>query len=255
MMKNFFIPALLVLFLAGSCKKEDPKEPEVPVTPQTPTGNIHGRVTHYGQFGTTYTTGLNNTTVSIEGQNFTTITDATGDYTISGVKSNTYTLVFAKPGCGIIKKQDIVYTAGDTASYNAGVADLPTFTLINAYIKDTLWFSNTLAGIYCNASVSPANNEARVVAIFGKSPNITLADPLSYLNYATASPLNIPDFYRFFSYPLLKDTYGFKKDSVLYLKIYPISSKGASYFNNKLNTLVYTAYGNAYPGTFTIAVK
>ena len=248
--------AILCIFALSACKKEDKQvEPAIPQTPVIATGNLKGKVYHYDQFGTAYTNGLNTTTVSIEGKNYATITDTAGRFTISGVSSNTYTLIFKKPGCGMIKLEDIEYKVEDTLTYTAGVADIPVFTISSAYAKDTSWFSNTLDGIYYNASTNPVNKNASVVAIIGKSPKIDIANPSSYLNYATVSLVDTTEFNRFFSYSLLKFTYTFKKDSMLYMKIYPVATKAASYLNNKSNTLIYTAYGTPYPTVFTFNVQ
>lgn len=246
--------ALTCIFLLSTCKKEDPKQPELPETPVTASSALSGKVSHYDQFGNRYTTNLNTTTVTIEGKNFTAITDTSGIYRLNGVPSNTYTLVFKKPGCGLIKRESIIFKAGDTTTYNSSVADIPVFTINSAYVKDTNWFAATLGGIYYNASSSPVNSKATVVAIIGKNQNLDIANPSSYLNYATASLLSVTDFNRFFSYPLLKDSYTFKKDSILYMKVYPVSTTGAGYFSNGLSTMIYTAYGTPYPTLFSLYV-
>jgi len=248
----FILTALVILLV--SCKKEDKPQPDLPKTPEVTTGNLSGKVAHYNQFGTLYTSGLNTTTVSIEGNGFTSVTDENGSYTLTNVPTNTYTLVFKKPGCGLIKKINVLYKFTDTVKYNASVADLPTFNLNSAYAKDTSWFGGTLPGIYYNAGATPQDENASIVAIVGKSQNMDLGDPTSYLNYANASLLKNLDFNRFLSYQLLKGTYTFKQDSILYMKIYPVSTKGASYFDIKLNTLVYTAYGAPYPTLFSLYV-
>ncbi|WP_317897946.1 hypothetical protein [Aurantibacillus circumpalustris] len=248
------LTALLCLVTLFSCKKEEPKEPP-PLPPVVNTGDISGKVTHYDQFGTAYTSNLNTTTVSIEGYGFSTVTDALGSYTLSGVTSNTYTLVFNKPGCGLIKKQKLIYTLGDTVKYDISVADIPTFSLDMVYAKDTSWFNGTLKGIYYGASASVQNKKAMVVAIFGKTQNLDIDFPATYLNYVTASRADTSDFKRFFSYSLLKDTYNFKKDSIVYMRIYPVSTLGSSYYDSKFNTPVFTAHGIAYPTLLSLYVQ
>jgi len=251
-MKKLFI-ILACLSLLVSCKKEDKKEPE-PETPAT-TGNVNGKITHYDQFGKVYTSALNTATVSLEGTNFITITDTSGLYTLANVPAGTYTLLVKKPGCGLIKSENIFYKIEDTVRYNASVADIPAFTLNSAYAKDTSWFNGIVNGIFYSASPASLNKNASIVAIVGKSAKIDLADPASYINYAVASVADSTDYGRFFSYQLLKNTYTFKKDSVLFMKIYPVSAKGASYLNNKLNVPVYTAYGTPYSTVFTLNIK
>jgi hypothetical protein len=254
MKKNkFILSTTLLITLLYSCKKEEPKTPTP--TPVNPTGDIRGRVNHFDQFGEAYTSGLQNATVSIEGSNKSGFTDASGNYTLSRVSAGTYTLLFSKTGCGSVKKDNVYYSPTDTLKYDADLADIATFQLSTAYVKDTTWFSGNLTGIYYHASSSVANNNASVVAIIGKTNMLDIENPGTYLNYANASLLDSTDFNRFFSYSLLKDTYTFQKDSVLYLKIYPVSTKGSSYFDANNGTIVYTAFGMPYPTTFTILVK
>jgi hypothetical protein len=257
-MKRILLIVLCVNLMI-SCRKEETPDPAPPATPApvtpAPTGTLTGKVSHYDQFGTEYTTGLNTTSVTIEGKNSTTTTDEDGRYTFTGVLSGTYTLVFQKPGCGTTKLQDIIFKATDLTEYNSKIADIPVFSISSAYAKDTSWYTGTLNGIYYNANTLPVNSKATIVAIVGESPNTTISDPRSYYNYATASIANTLDFNRFLSYSLLKDTYLFMKDSTIFIKIYPVSTTGASYFDNKLKKPIYTAFGNAFPTTFTFVVK
>lgn len=239
---------LSVVALTYSCKKEP-----VPTPEPAKTGNLSGKVIQYDQFGSPYTTGLNTTLVTMVGKNLSATTDVNGNYNFSNIASGTYTLSFEKAGSGKNLLQAIAYKYTDTTRYNVAVADIPGFQLTNAYVKDTLWFSGTLAGFYYNANTSPANNKATAVAIVGKSSNITLADPNSYLNFAPSSLLNTLDYGRFLSYSFLKQTYGFKKDSTIYVKIYPVSNTGSTYIDNQLNRPVYHAFGSP-SSTFTLTI-
>jgi hypothetical protein len=246
---------LSCLAVFAMCKKEknsDSIEPEP--TPVVPTSNLKGKVNQYDQYGVPYTTGLNTTTVSIEGKTISTVTDTSGKYVLTGITSGTYTLVYKKAGCGLIKLDKAIYKAGDTATFNPKIADIPNFSISNAYVKDTSWFSGTLAGIYYNASTLVQNSNVTLVAILGKSANLTISNPTSYDNYATASLINTLDFNRFSSYDLLKQTYSFKKNDVVFVKIYPVATTGASYFDNTLEKPVYTAYGSPYPTLFTLII-
>lgn len=245
---------LVCLSLIISCKKETSPDPE-PETPAVTAGPVKGKITHYDQFGTVYSSGLNTATVSLEGTNFTALTDASGSYQLNNVPSGTYTLVIKKPGCGLIKNENIHYKFQDTTTYNASISDIPTFNIGAAYAKDTTWFSGLLPGIFYHASPATLNKNASVVAIIGKSSKIDLANPDSYINSAVASIADSTDYARFFSYQLLKFTYSFKKDSTLYMKIYPVSTKGAAYKSDKLNAYVYTSFGTPYPTVFTLDVK
>lgn len=243
------LPLFAIGFLFFSCKKEEPAPEPTPVT----TGVLKGKVTHYDQFGTKYTNNLNTTTVNIVGTNRATLTDVNGDYTFESTSTGNYTLTFNKPGCGQAILQDIHYKYTDTSNYNVSIADIPSFSITNAYVKDTLWFSGTLAGIYYNANTSPANSKASTVAIIGKSAGLTISDPLSYVNFAPTSLINTMDYGRFLSYSFLSQTYGFKKDSIIFVKIYPVANTGAGYIDNVLNRPVYKAYGNPY-ATFTLTM-
>lgn len=248
MMKRLIL-LITCISILSSCKKEEPEPEPTPIT----TGNLKGKVSHYDQFGVLYTGNLNTTTVSVVGRNVQTVTDANGFYNFAEVSSGTYTLTFKKPGCGQATIQDIYYKYTDTTNYNTAIADIPNFSISNAYLKDTSWFSGTLGGIYYNANTSPANNKATLVAVIGKSPNINLANPMSYLNFAQTSLINTLDYGRFLSYTFLSQTHKFKKDSIIYLKIYPVAALGAFYIDNQLNRPVYSAFGTPYP-TFTLTM-
>jgi len=242
-----FLAFTCVLF---SCKKESgPSEEPAPAT----TGNLSGYVNQYDQFGLRHTSGLNTTTVTIDSTDAVCVTDQNGHYSFSNVGSGIYTLIFKKPGAGTVKIIDLDYKFSDSTTYNVSLADIPAFSISSAYLKDTSWFGGTLPGIYYNANTSPVNSKATVVAIVGKSPNLTLADPLTYIKFSQASLINTIDYNRFLSYTFLSQSYGFKKDSVIYVKIYPVATTGASYYDNAVKKPVYTAYGTPH-STFTITM-
>jgi hypothetical protein len=249
------IPLFICVLVLFSCKKDTQKEPDSVLPPKEVTGSISGKINHYDQFGTLYTSNLNTTTVSIEGNGFLAVTDAQGRYSIKGVSSSTYTLLFEKPGCGLIRKENITYNINDTVTYNASLADIPTFSLDMVYAKDTSWFSSTFKGIYYGASTSVQNKRAMVVAIIGKTQSLDIDDPTTFLNYAAASRADTADFQRFFSYSLLKDTYTFKKDSILYMRIYPVSTIGSSYYSIKYSTPVFSAHGAPYPTLLSLTIQ
>lgn len=234
--------------LITACKKEDP-EPEKPVI----TGTLKGRVIRYDQFGAAYTDNPG-VTVNISGKGLSTVTDQQGNYAFYDMSSGTYTLTFQKNGCGAGILQDLRYKFTDTSNFNVSMADIPTFGITNAYVKDTTWFSGSLSGIYYNANTQPSNNKATLVAIVGKKPGMTIDDPLSYVNFGTTSLINTQDYGRFLSYQFLSQSLKFKKDSVIYVKIYPVSAVGASYIDNQLNRPIYTAFGTAFPTTFTFTM-
>lgn len=242
------LPLCLLLSLFIACKKEDPG-PEQPVI----TGTLKGRVIRYDQFGTAYNDNPG-VTVNIAGKGLSTVTDQQGNYAFSDMSSGTYTLTFRKTGCGDAVLQDIRYKFTDTSNFNVAMADQPTFSIATAYVKDTTWFSGSLSGIYYNASAQPANSKATLVAIVGKKPDLTIADPLSYVNFGTPSLISTQDYGRFLSYQFLSQSLKFKKDSIIYVKLCPVSAIGASYIDNQLNRPVYKAFGAAFPTTFTFTM-
>lgn len=246
-MKNYLL-TLLLLTLVYSCKKNDP-DPESPVI----TGTLKGKVTHYDQFGVPV---ADQSGVAIMAVNYgwTTTTDQDGNYAFNDVSSGTYTLTFKKPGCGDAILQDIRYKFTDTSHYNVAIADIPTFSISNAYVKDTTWFSGSLKGIYYNAGTVPAHAKATLVAIVGKNPSISLGDPLSYANVTPASLVTTVDYARFLSYSFLSQSLKFGDSSTIYVKIYPVAATGASYIDNQLNRPIYKAFGAPFPATFTLVM-
>jgi hypothetical protein len=254
-MKQIYLISILFL-LFTACKKKETPEPEPPAPLPAPTsGPISGKITHYDQYGVAHTSGLNNTTVSLEGKNIQATTNENGRYTLSDVPAGTHTMVISKPGTGLIKMQSIVYKIGDTISYNAAVADKPDFLITSAYVKDTTWFTTQVPGLYYKAVSTSTNVKASAVAIIGKTKDLTIADPSSYVNYAPASEVSKKDDYnRFMSYAFLRDTYGFIKKDTIYVKIYPVASEASGYIDGKLSKPVYTAYGQAHSTLFKLVM-
>lgn len=237
----------------SSCKKDKKSNPE-PTTPVVSTGGLSGKIYFYDQYDSLYTRHLGTASVSVVGQNFSTLSDTSGRFTLTGLSAGIYTLSFQKQGCGTVKLQDVHFQLNDTTQYRASMADIPSFNLTNVYAKDTTWFSSTFHGIFYSASPNPLHKKASIIAIVGKSANLDLSNPRSYLNYPVTSFADSLDYNRFFSYSLLKDTYGFKKDSTLYLKVYPVSSRGSSYLDNGSGSLIYTAYGAPYGTVFSFVI-
>jgi hypothetical protein len=248
----FCICALMALV---SCKKEKIEGPAGPQGPagnngNVPSGAIAGKVRQYDQHGIEYTTGLNTTTVSLEGTTMSSVTDVTGNYTISNVPPGVYNLAITKPGAGLIKQEQVTFPGNGTLFNSNNVSDLPSFTLSNGYIKDTTFFGNTQVKVNFNL---PAANKARAVAlVFGSSPAVDIANNASYsvLNQLTVSANS----------SVVQSQFGmggsgfnaFPAGSTVYVKIYPVSVTGNSYYNYINDRNVYTSYGTPFPTTFTL---
>lgn len=250
------VPAILALLLIVSCKKkEEPPAPEPAPAPAPTRGPISGKVSRVDQFGVSYTTALSNALVTEEGSGIKSTTDENGKYTLQNVSAGTRTLSFSAAGCGTIKMQSFVYKIGDTISYNATLADIPTFSISNVVLIDTTWFNTKIAGFYYRAQSAATNTNASAIALISSNNNGNPLDPATFITYPALSRLSTKnDYNRFVSYDFLKDNYGLVKGDVIYIKIYPVSASNSFYVDSKSSNAIYTAAGTPYAQTFTLAL-
>lgn len=251
-----YLPLLAIILFFATCKKKpDSPEPEPEPTPAPTSGNISGKVTRLDQFGKQYANGFANVLVSLQGTTIQSSTDTSGHYTLQNVSAGTYTISFSNGDVGATKIQSIIYKVGDNVLYNAVMADLPTFSVNSAYVKDTAWFNTNIPGIYYRAYASTSNTNAATVAIIGKSANLSIGVPGSYDNFAPVSVVgNVSDYNRFLGYTFMKDSYGYLSGDTIYIKIYPVAKESAGYTDPKLSKTVYTAHGNAFVPSFSLTL-
>lgn len=254
------ILALFCIAALASCKKPKdgatgPQGPQGPAGPSgsngtAGTGVITGKVEQQDQYNVPYTTGLNTSTVSIDGTTITAMTDAAGNYTLSNLGAGVYDISYTKAGTGVDKNQQIVFPGTGTLYLNGRLIDKPSYTLNSGYVKDTTLSGNPYIRAKVYYTTNTKNRSAMVV--IGGSSSVDLATPGSYkylinmqlqANSTTAS-FNL-------SYPnVLVNNY--PSGTIVYAKVYPYS--GGNYYDYINSIDVPTGYGTPLAGTFTLTM-
>ncbi len=238
-----------------ACKKETIEGPQGPAGANgangtVPSGSFTGKVKQYDQYATQYSTTLNTTTVSVEGTNLSTVTDASGNYTISNVPPGIYDLNYSKPGAGLFKMKQVAFPGNGSLYHSIEVADKPSYTLSVGYVKDSVLGSNPT--VKYNLSFTPLNKNRSIALVFGKTANIDLGDISTfdavYSVYATANSSSAASYIQ-----LTSNTFSeFASGSVVYVKVYPTSLSHEGYYDPISDRNIYTNYGTPLATTFTV---
>ena len=224
------------------CKKEKPKDPEpVPSAYTAPTGSITGKVTQYDQYNNTYTVGLNNTTVSLFGTSYSTVTDALGHYTLTNIPQGIYSIATDKPGCGTYQTQQISFVGNGTLYHDSYTCDKATYTFNSGSVIDSV------GNLLITVNLNPVNNPLGVIVIYGTSGNLNLSDPNSYsalLQYSI--PANKSTYRK-------QDNFSNLPSGLIYAKIYPSPyyTSGSMYHDVPSGKNYYVSYGTPIATTYT----
>lgn len=260
-MKKLILSVCCVAALVSSCKKTGSQGPEGPAGPQGPqgpagsgtgagTGIVTGKVKQYDQYNVQYTTNLNTTTVSVEGTTISTVTDASGNYSLTNVGAGVLDLVYNRPNSGLNKINQIVFAGAGTLFLNENVYDKASYTFSGGYAKDTTQFSNS--GVLYRLYYTTNTKQRSAVAIFGKTASVDISDPSTYeFDYYMNIPANTTTTAQMFSYGNSAFN-AFNSGDMIYVKIYPLSNTGSGYYNYVLNRQVLTGGGTPLPTTFVI---
>ncbi|MDP3556422.1 MAG: hypothetical protein Q8T03_03545 [Bacteroidota bacterium] len=246
-MKNIILSFICVMAL-GSCKKEKVEGPQgAQGNPGNGiSGNISGKITQVNQFNTNYSSGLNTTTVSIDGTSLSTITDIIGNYTLSSVPPGIYDISLNKNGCGLTKLQQVNFPGNGTLYLNGTISDKATHTFTNGAVTVNGQQINTLVNY-----PSSVNTKAGIV-ILGKMPNVDITNPTSYDA--------VQQFYIFpstttystnFSFAIF-DSIAYPSGTTIFAKIYPTTNASSGYTDYSIGKFIYTGFGTPLPTTFTI---
>lgn len=248
-MKKIIFASILALAVTA-CKKQGAKGDQGPQGPAGTgtTGTITGKVTQYNQYGIKDSVALNTVTISVEGKNFTAITDENGKYSLENIPPGIYNLSFKKPGYGVWQQQQVNFPGNGTLYQDGYVAQKPTYTFAGCKVRDSI-----IGGehrIYVTTNLAPALAYATsVVVISGKSAALDLADPLSYDGLTSKTvPANTGSN----TYLLELGTTGTK-----YYKVYPyanVTVTGRNYYDYSKDKAVYTAYGSPWGADFSITI-
>lgn len=244
--------SLICLATLVACKKEKVTGPEGPQGPAgsstIPSGTISGHIEQIDQYYSIYTTGLNTTSVSLDGTSHSAVTDAAGNYTLTNVQPGVYDLSMIKNGCGLAKRQQISYPGNGTLYINSSIADKASYLFSSGYVKDTL------GQIKLKLNFATHNQTRNSIIIFGKTNLLDIDNPQSYdqLNNIYI-PLNTTTYSSIGPYTDL-DPIIFPTGTTVYVKVYPNNSSNSGYTDYVNNKKVYTGCGTPLPTTFTLTM-
>lgn len=128
---TYFNFGLILLIGLTSCSKDENPTPD-----SITKANIIGSVNLYDEGVTEIDN--SNMTVSIDGNPFSALTDAGGDFTLNNVPFGTYTLIYEKSGFGTFKKFDIEHTntgSSTIITVNSSLGESSTTTVTDLTVS------------------------------------------------------------------------------------------------------------------------
>ena len=244
----------LVLFFSACKKQAGPQGPsgEAGANGTVTNGTITGRVVRYDEYGTLSNATWSNTSVSIDGTSFSTITDTTGSYTLNNVPAGVYTISYSKLNLANTKEQQISFPGNGKLYVNTSIADKATFN-ITGYVKDTI--VSSVPQIRCNIAITTYTNSRNITVIYSKVNSLTISNNLSYqyVEHFNTYP-NSTNFQFGNTYIYNNPAYNsiFPSGSVIYVKVYPNNTQKSSYYDYPSGKYVYTGCGIPIATTFTL---
>ena len=272
--------ATLIVFLVGCGEKTITN---TIITPGAAVGDIVGRVQLYNIAGQP----LNNNAgaeVTLDNTPYTAITDSSGLWTLKNVPAGTYSITFSKTGFSYARDMKLSFVANGILYYQYppygypsnlfeiadGTPDLAVDVFQQGvlysrdsifldslgiereiYLYDTIKYYSTIFKGILGAKQKADYFYRGLTLLFGKSTNVSAADPASYFMgiFNTGIKGDLNNFYLPFSFS--RDnlyTAGFKRGERIYCVIYCGSSNSVSrsYFDVLLNHDVYTGLGKAH---------
>ncbi len=184
----------LVIFIFG-CKST------TPTSVQKTSGLLSGTVALIDINGNSFAD-KSGVLIQPEGYSQSALSDSNGNWSINGLSSHTYNLVFSKTGYGTMK-HSITYIGEDTIRYPTTVylfQELTCNVILDSVsvVFDSI-FSFTKkegyeSGRVTNISLTDSTN-LKVIVYFGYSPNIILGDTTTYIGgslFQNPSPAGYP---------------------------------------------------------------
>jgi hypothetical protein len=254
-MKKIILSICCVAALVACKKTAGPEGPQGPAGPSgtASTGTITGKVSQYDEYGLQYTNNLNTTTVSIEGKDNSTVTDAQGNYTLSNVSPGIVNISYVKTGAGLSKTTQVSFPGNGTLFLNNSVGDKPTFVFTGGSIKDSIFASKP--SIKVDLTFAPNSKAREGVIIFGKTVDLDISDPSSYsLVYSIQLQANSSFFSSFFQITGTNFN-SFENGSTFYAKIYPKGVYESGYQDYISNKKVITNYGKPLETIFPLTKR
>lgn len=214
---------LILLILATSCSKE--------IDYNLLEGNLKGVVYSNGEYPVQ---------VLLEGHNYkkATTTDYSGNYSFTGIKTGTYNLKFTKEGFGTHYLYGFSYIGGDSVTETipfVNLAHLPDASISELTLNMTIETIRTEYYTIINKNINWS------AVIKGSAPNLMAylsSDPnVSYNNYKQHyfteqgfNKITLNDF----------DTLVYKKNTKIYMVIYPYERLGSTYIDMNTGCRVYS---------------
>lgn len=246
MRNNFFIAfaALMCFLLLNGCIKDEATAPTPIVT-----GDLMGTVQLRNETGD-YAANHSAVTVSVEGTNLSSQTDASGNYSIRGIEEGNKIIVFSKNGYGTFKEEIRIYGNSTNRLTGIDIFELPSFDAKN------LTGSLITGGFELKGSITNTSDALRGLVIFAFSDSTVSSDPSKYL-YANLYGLGRNDSLftvRVWFSDLLQN--GFKSGQKVYFVAYGtigfISS--ASYWDPKTNKIIYNVLSKTPSNKINITI-
>lgn len=241
-MKRIILVVFSILAIASCKKKQAETGPAGPSGPPGPAGNgvngtITGNIRQYDQAGVTYSTGLNTTTVSIDGTSYSTITDAAANYTLSNVTPGIYSITFNKNGNSLTKRQQISFPGNGTLYLDAEVYELPAFTITGFTAKDTTRFGPCFKFTF---TITPTNKAGMISVFSNLDGQLDVNNPGNYDIYPTVQVQPNQTVFTYYTF-----SHSYKTGQTVYLKAYPASANSnGGYIDYATDKRVYTGYGS-----------
>ena len=250
----------LSVFAMYNCKKDTTTDPE-PVTiaqVQSAKGSISGKIKQQNSSGTTYTLSLADVTVSVDGQNKSAVTDASGFYSIPDVTAGILDLTISGPDGSGTKLQQLSFVGNGNLIVNRDFSRKNLDTIIGR-INDTI--IGGAKGIYvkCKNNRQFSNSSTQVAIIFSKTSNIVPGDASTfdygntgYIKYVTNSPSEFV-YAQFYAYSTIALSAKLATGTQFFVTAFPIGLNG-TYFDVYSEKYVFNSAGKAAfaPLPFTI---
>ena len=251
-MKNIFtITIILAVFAMSSCSKTGPAGPQGPAGPLA-TGTLTGYVSTFDQYGFKVMGDLGGVTVHISDSTAdSTVTDASGKYTFSNLKTGIYNMTYSKPGYATMPAQDLSFLGGGTIIRNASISRYPSFSIFNLIAIDTTIATDP--GVLVRG-IDTADQVARTFIVFGSASNTVSSAPGSYAYVNTGTiKAGSGGWNLFIPSQDLHDN-GLTSGTTAYFVAYPIATGSSTYIDLGTGKTVYTAISATPSSVLTVTV-
>jgi len=256
MKNNILMLAFIISFT--SCKKDKIAGPQGPQGPPGPSGasakgSIAGKVKQYNYYGEQYATNLNTCTVSIAGTEISTVTDATGSYTLSEVSNGIHEIIFSRPNSGVMKMQQVSFPGNGNLIQNMSINDKATYSIISAAIKDTMYFG--LSSLKISLSIASDTKARKVLLVFGKNQNIdpSIADAFEY-QHQIEIPSGVTNVDTYMPYEYTDLEKKFNTGATVHAKFFPCAVNDGGYYDYVSEKSINTSCGSPLPANFSFVM-